>query len=132
MEADDHVSLFRFPFKIPTFRGIRKGGVYLSGALYALGFWIFLDAVLYSRYSNASDVHVTFIDWIPFLCSTLGTLIVNSIEKNRLLQGALSSDGGAFGSGVGDLDSSMAWQARTVLFLALLYWLVGYQAPLSC
>ena len=41
---------------------------------------------------------------------------MNSIEKNRLLQGALSSDGGAFGSGVGDLDSSMAWQARTVLF----------------
>ncbi|EJS41820.1 vps68p [Saccharomyces arboricola H-6] len=116
MDADDHVSLFRFPFKIPTFRGIRKAGVYLSGALYALGFWIFLDAVLFSRYSNASDVHVTFIDWIPFLCSTLGTLIVNSIEKNRLLQGALSSDGGAFGSGGADLDSSMAWQARTILF----------------
>lgn len=112
MENDQSERLFRLPFKVPTFHGIRTVGVYISGILYALGFWIFLDAVLYSKHANASDVHVTFIDWIPFLCSTLGMLVVNSIEKNRLLQGALSSDNGSFGG----LDSQMAWQARTVLF----------------
>ncbi|CCK67821.1 Vps68p KNAG_0A01320 [Huiozyma naganishii CBS 8797] len=115
METEPNNRLFRLPFKIPSFQGVRALGVYLSGTLYALGFWVFLDAVLYSKYSNASDVHVTFIDWIPFLCSTLGMIVVNSIEKNRLMQGALNggSGGGAFG---GDLDAHMAWQARTVLF----------------
>ncbi|CCD26168.2 Vps68p NDAI_0G03910 [Naumovozyma dairenensis CBS 421] len=113
MDTDHNDRLFRLPFKLPTFHGIRTFGVYLSGIFYALGFWVFLDAVLYSKYSNASDVHVTFIDWIPFLCSTFGMLIVNSIEKNRLLQGALNSEGG---SSFGDVDSNMAWQARSVLF----------------
>lgn len=116
MDSDHNNGLFRFPFKFPTSAGVRKVAVYLSGILYALGFWLFLDAVIYSKHANASDVHVTFIDWIPFICSTLGTLIVNSIEKNRLLQGALSSSSGITSFGGGDLDSAMAWQARVVLF----------------
>ncbi|KAL3231647.1 Vacuolar protein sorting-associated protein 68 [Nakaseomyces bracarensis] len=107
--------LFRFPFKLPSFEGMRTIGVYASGILYALGFWTFMDAVLFSKYNNASDLHVTFVDWIPFLCSTMGMVIVNSIEKNRLLQGALSGENSMFSGG--DVDSQMAWQARTVLFL---------------
>ncbi|QLL33328.1 hypothetical protein HG536_0E02390 [Torulaspora globosa] len=115
MEADQNARLFRLPFKFPSFAGLRRISVYLSGVLYAVGFWLFLDAVIYSKHANASDVHVTFVDWIPFLCSTFGMLIVNSIEKNTLLQGALS--GGGMSSFAGsDLDSSMAWQARVVLF----------------
>ncbi|QLQ80886.1 hypothetical protein HG537_0E02410 [Torulaspora globosa] len=114
MDEDRNGQLFRFPFKFPSFGGLRKVSVYLAGMFYAVGFWLFLDAVIYSRHANGSDVHVTFVDWIPFLCSTFGTLIVNSIEKNTLLQGALSSGGlSSFG---GELDSAMAWQARVVLF----------------
>lgn len=109
MEANQD-RLFRLPFKLPSSANARTIGVYLSGGLYALGAWLFMDAVIYSKTANASTVHVTFIDWIPFICSTLGMLIVNSIEKNRLLQDALAS-----GSFTG--SSSTAWQARVVLFL---------------
>lgn len=116
MDFEQSRGIFRFPFKFPTSAGLRKICVYLSGILYAVGFWLFLDAVIYSRHANAADVHVTFIDWIPFICSTLGTLIVNSIEKNRLLQGALSSNSGITSLGADSLDSAMAWQARVVLF----------------
>lgn len=113
MDSDMHrQSLFRLPFKIPSFHGIRTVGVYLAGALYALGVWIFLDAVLFSKHVNGSDVHLTFIDWIPIICSTLGMLIVNSIEKGRLMQ--LNGSHGAFAN---DMNDQMAWQARSVLFL---------------
>ncbi|CCC69443.1 hypothetical protein NCAS_0C04530 [Naumovozyma castellii] len=115
MDSNNSDRLFRFPFSLPKLHGVRTVSVYLSGIFYALGFWVFLDAALYSKHSNASDVHVTFIDWIPFLCSTFGMLIVNSIEKNRLLQGALSNDGG-ISSSFGGVDEAMAWQARSILF----------------
>lgn len=108
----NHQSLFRLPFKIPSFHGVRTLGVYLSGIFYALGVWLFLDAVLFSKHVNGSDVHLTFIDWIPIICSTLGMLIVNSIEKNRLMQ--LNGSHGAFAN---DMNDQMAWQARSVLFL---------------
>jgi hypothetical protein len=51
-------------------------------------------------------VHVTFIDWLPFIFSTLGMLIINSVEKSRLSSDAFSYSG-----------SSVAWKARVVLFL---------------
>ncbi|EDO16922.1 hypothetical protein Kpol_1020p30 [Vanderwaltozyma polyspora DSM 70294] len=117
MDTEANPRLFRLPFKLPNSATARRWGVYFAGVLYALGFWLFLDAVIYSKHANASDVHVTFIDWIPFLCSTFGTIIVSSIEKSRLLQGILSSEGGGLGYLGGDMDSSMAWQARSVLFL---------------
>ncbi|CCH59681.1 hypothetical protein TBLA_0B08660 [Henningerozyma blattae CBS 6284] len=113
LENERPARLFRLPFKLPTSASARKVGVYLSGLLYALGFWLFLDAVLYSKHANGSDIHVTFVDWIPFLCSTFGMLIVNSIEKNRLL----SSNSSLGGSLSGGLDSHMASQARFVLFV---------------
>lgn len=112
---DSHQSssrLFRIPFKVPSFHGIRTIGVYLSGLFFALGFWVFLDCTLYSKHANASDVHVTFIDWIPFLCSTLGMIIVSSIEKSRLL----NLDGGSGFIGGADIEQTTAWQARTILF----------------
>lgn len=117
MEGHPHTSLFRFPISLPNSATARKLGVYLSGVLYALGFWLFLDTVIYSKHANASDVHVTFIDWIPFLCSTFGTIIVSSIEKNRLLQGVLSSESSGLGYTGGDMDNTIAWQARSVLFM---------------
>lgn len=99
--------LFKLPFRVPSFQSLRTLGVYFAGALYALGVWIFIDAAIYSKFANASDLHVTFVDWIPFLCSSLGNMIVNSIDKSRLMQDE---------QGLSD-HSRLAWQARTVLFL---------------
>lgn len=107
---DNHQRLFKFnlPFKLPSSTIVRSGGVYISGALFAIGLWFLLDSAVYSKTVNASVVHVTFIDWIPAICSTLGMLVVNSIDNSRLLE-----DDSGFGGGV----SSTTYQARVVLFL---------------
>ncbi|KAH3682467.1 hypothetical protein WICPIJ_006560 [Wickerhamomyces pijperi] len=105
--------LFRIPFlHLPNSNTLKTIGVYASGALYAIGVWSFLDAVIFSKTANASDVHITFIDWVPIICSTLGMLTINSLEKNKLLSEALSN-GGSFGLN----SDSDAFGARLVLFL---------------
>lgn len=66
-----------------------------------------LDSAVWSS-RNASDVHVKFVDWLPFIFSTLGMLIINSVEKQRLSTEYLGYSGGSGG---------VAWKARVVLFL---------------
>ncbi|CAK7272357.1 Vacuolar protein sorting-associated protein 68 [Sporothrix epigloea] len=92
----------------------RNSGVYASGALFSLAFYVMLDAAVWSKSTaNGSDVHVTFVDWLPLICSSMGMLIINSVEKARL-----SSDGiGYSGLGMGGGGGGVAWQARVVLFL---------------
>ncbi|KAG5335878.1 hypothetical protein C0989_012638 [Termitomyces sp. Mn162] len=99
----------------------RTVGVYLAGALsglmasskFALANWTFLDAAVLSAHAHAPwgqpdtppPVHVTFVDWIPGICSLLGYLIINLIDKDRI-----RGDEG-FG------DSRAVWRARLVLFI---------------
>ncbi|KAK4460849.1 UPF0220-domain-containing protein [Cladorrhinum samala] len=84
----------------------RNAGVYAAGGLFSLGFYILLDSAVWSAHRNPSDVHVTFVDWLPFIFSTLGMLIINSVEKSRLSADSFSYSG-----------SGVAWKARVVLFL---------------
>jgi hypothetical protein len=118
--------LFRFPkpewLNSPN---TRTAGVYLAGALvreslinlstgltntygkFSLGFFFFIDASTYSHSSkNGSKVHIKFVDWIPGICSALGMLVINSIEKTRLSADSYSYSG-----------TGVAWKARLVLFL---------------
>lgn len=68
--------------------------------------FIFIDAATYSHSNlNASPFHITFIDWMPLICSSLGLLVINSIEKTRLSADSFSYSG-----------SGVAWKARLVLF----------------
>ncbi|KAJ5205530.1 hypothetical protein N7491_003842 [Penicillium cf. griseofulvum] len=86
---------------------IRNGGVYVAGALFAAGFFFLIDVASFSRSPrNGSDVHIKFVDWIPGICSALGMLVINSIEKSRLQADSFSYSG-----------SGVAWKARFVLFL---------------
>jgi len=86
---------------------LRTTGVYLSGALFSLGFFLFLDAAVFSHSAlNGSSMHITFVDWIPLICSTLGMTVINSIEKSRLNSDSFSYSG-----------NGVAWKARLVLFL---------------
>ncbi|BGP14981.1 hypothetical protein JCM10213_007215 [Rhodosporidiobolus nylandii] len=92
--------------------------VYFAGALFAFGWWAFLDASISSAHAKPiSDpdtpydpvpVHVTFADWAPGLCATFGMIIVNLIDKARLVgedyEGSWSSGG-------------VAWRARLFLFV---------------
>lgn len=73
---------------------------------FSLAFYVLLDAAVWSKRANPSTVHVTFIDWLPFIFSSLGMLIINSVEKARLSADSFSYSG-----------SGVAWKARVVLFL---------------
>ncbi|KIX93668.1 uncharacterized protein Z520_10574 [Fonsecaea multimorphosa CBS 102226] len=85
----------------------RTAGVYGAGALFSLGFFFFVDASVFSKSPlNGSHVHINFVDWIPLICSALGMLVINSIEKSRLSADSWSYSG-----------NGVAWKARTVLFL---------------
>ncbi|KAL2785676.1 hypothetical protein BJX66DRAFT_342854 [Aspergillus keveii] len=86
---------------------VRNAGVYASGALFSLGFFFLIDAAAFSHSTrNGSLVHVKFTDWIPGICSALGMLVINSIEKSRLQADSFSYSG-----------NGVAWKARFVLFL---------------
>ena len=50
-------------------------------------------------------MHVTFLDWLPGICSLLGMLVVNLIDKDRV-QGHED-----FG------DARAVWRARLFLFI---------------
>ena len=105
MSYDHPNSLFRF--QLPSFSIGAHGrsiGIYLAGILFACGFWFFLDAAIYSKVANNGTVHMNFVDWIPAICSALGLLIVNSIDKAKLT----SDDYG---------ESSIAWKAKLILFI---------------
>lgn len=104
-------SLFRFNAKLlrlPKSKKLRSIGVYVSGALFAIGFWTMMDAAVYSKTVNASVVHITFVDWIPFICSMLGLIIVSTIEKSNLMSEGQNL---FLGDGQGN-----AWAARVILF----------------
>jgi len=102
----------------------RTAGVYLAGALvrisspstpqeiltspqFSLGFFLFIDAGTFSRSAlNGSEVHINFVDWIPGVCSAIGMLVINSIDKSRLGADSFSYSG-----------NGVAWKARLVLFM---------------
>ncbi|KAI5302825.1 hypothetical protein KEM56_000319 [Ascosphaera pollenicola] len=105
---DSDTRLFRFtkPQWLNN-ANVRTAGIYISGALFSMGFFFMVDAASFSKSNrNGSDVHVRFVDWIPAICSALGMLVINSIEKSRLSADSFSYSG-----------SGVAWKARFVLFL---------------
>ncbi|KAF9259618.1 UPF0220-domain-containing protein [Marasmius fiardii PR-910] len=88
----------------------RTLGVYLAGGLFSLAFWVFIDAAILSAHAKVPwgddpPVHVTFIDWIPGICSLLGYIVVNMIDKDRVK--------GEEGFG----DPRSVWRARLFLFI---------------
>ncbi|GAA5965775.1 hypothetical protein JCM3765_007343 [Sporobolomyces pararoseus] len=114
------VCLIRLP-KLHLGPRKREFLVYLAGALFAFGWWAFLDATISSKYASPITdpdspydpvpVRVSFADWTPGLCATLGMIIVNLIDKSRLM----SDDGGDWdGSWSG---GGVAWRARLFLFV---------------
>jgi len=99
-------------FTLGVGRNKRTFGVYLAGALFAIAIWTFLDAAILSAHAKPAHdtepvlVHVTFVDWVPGICSLLGMLVVNLIDKDRVR----GEDG--FG------DSKAVWRARLFLFIS--------------
>jgi hypothetical protein len=67
-----------------------------------------------------APVHVTFVDWIPGICSLLGYLIINLIDKDRVR----GDDG--FG------DSTAVWRARLFLFIGFAFLAGGLAGSVVC
>ncbi|KAJ1871743.1 Vacuolar protein sorting-associated protein 68 [Coemansia sp. RSA 1722] len=82
-------------------------GTYVSGALFTLGWWFFIDGLVLSR-TQTSPVSMGFEDWIPGLLCTLGMIITNSIDLSLL-----RDDGFNYGS------SSLAGKAKLTLFIGI-------------
>jgi len=76
---------------------------------FSLGFYTLIDIAVWSKSplnGSLPGVHITFVDWIPGICSALGMLVINSIDKSRLSADSFSYSG-----------NGVAWKARLVLFL---------------
>ena len=61
------------------------------------------------------------MDWIPVICSALGMLVINSIEKSRLSADSYSYSG-----------TGVAWKARLVLFLGFALMAGGLAGSVVC
>ncbi|KAG4303130.1 hypothetical protein PCANB_000505 [Pneumocystis canis] len=92
-------SFFTEPF-------IRNIGIYTCGILFSSGWWFFIDSILYSKIVNTGNVHITLIDWIPLILSTFGMIIINSIDKNKLISNTFIYT-----------EYHIVWKARLLLFL---------------
>ncbi|KAK3296924.1 uncharacterized protein B0H64DRAFT_390740 [Chaetomium fimeti] len=104
--SEDRLWKFRRPEWLNS-AWARNAGVYGAGGLFSLAFYTLLDSAVWSKSAlNSSSLHVTFVDWLPFIFSSLGMLIINSVEKARLSADSFSYSG-----------SGVAWKARVVLFL---------------
>ncbi|KAI8967105.1 hypothetical protein BDF20DRAFT_902604 [Mycotypha africana] len=81
---DDQPSVFRFrnPLRYLSRRG-RQIGVYLAGGLLAIGWWIFIDAVMNSSKLNGEH-HMGFEDWFSGILTTFGMIVINLIDKETL------------------------------------------------
>jgi hypothetical protein len=88
----------------------RNAGVYSAGALFSIAFYVMLDSAVWSASPrNGSDTHITFVDWLPLIFSSLGMLVINNINKSHLT--ANNDNFASFHGG------DNAWRARVVLFL---------------
>ncbi|CAG8707614.1 19251_t:CDS:2 [Cetraspora pellucida] len=107
-DYDNHrVCLLPFPSFTQFIEKKRDLGVYVSGSLFALGWWFFIDAVVLSNtIDNDTQPAIGFEDWMCGISSTLGMLIVNSIDKSRLTADNFSYTG-----------SGIATKARFFLFV---------------
>ena len=83
---------------------------------------MFVDAATYSHAPiNGSFVHMNFVDWVPGICSALGMLVINLIDKARLSADSFSYSG-----------DGVAWKARLVLFLGFALMAGGLAGSVVC
>ncbi|KAF8978744.1 hypothetical protein BGZ46_006185 [Entomortierella lignicola] len=127
-EQQKRICLFPIP-RIPRLGPkARDVSIYASGALFALGWWFFIDAVASSKnwnYDNGyKKASVAFVDWVPGICSTIGMIVITCIDKN-----VLRNDSFSFSSQEGVL--SVAWKARVFLFIGFTFMAGGLAGSAS-
>ncbi|KAJ3235320.1 hypothetical protein HDU78_005265 [Chytriomyces hyalinus] len=82
---------------------------YSSGMLFAMGWWLFIDGVVYASTRNKDELPaVRFEDWLPGILSTISLIIVNLIDKDSLNADDFSYSG-----------SNVACKARACAFIGI-------------
>lgn len=84
---------------------------------FSLALYIQISTALFSRSpQNYTDpaIHITLLSWLPLICSALGMLTINLLDKASIAPSDGSSSGGGFAGGG---DAGRQWMARFVLFL---------------
>ncbi|KAJ3205280.1 Transmembrane protein 50A, partial [Dinochytrium kinnereticum] len=82
---------------------------YIAGALFALGWWAFIDGVAYSSSRDPPLPNtIRFEDWIPGILSSVSLIIVNLINKDTLTADDFSYSG-----------SNVACKARAAAFIGV-------------
>ena len=56
---------------------------YVSGLLFAVGWWIFIDAIVYDK-GHPAIIRPTIQDFIPGILSTLALITVNMVNRKHL------------------------------------------------
>jgi len=114
------IFIFRLP-RLPDFGPkAREAGVYVSGGLFAAGWWLFIDGVVLASQNEESRVSIGFEDWIAGILTTLGMIVINLIDKSRLQGDSFSFSG-----------SGVAWKARLFLFLGFALMAGGLAGSIS-
>jgi len=110
-----------FPFQLPHIHVKNKQAlaVYTAGAIFAIANWVFIDAAIVSAHARPPPhapyepmLHISFADWVPGICSILGLLIVNLVNKAHL-----RGEEAAFSSSEGNV----VWKARLFLFMGFAF-----------
>ncbi|KAI9318479.1 hypothetical protein BX666DRAFT_1855045 [Dichotomocladium elegans] len=94
----------------------RQFGVYLSGMLFAVAWWLFIDAVTFSCKLSDRTVYIGFEDWAPGIITTLGMITICLIDKEALR--------GSYGDGPSPV-------ARLFLFLGFTMLAGGFAGSVS-
>lgn len=97
---DNKRSCFSFPH-------IRDIAIYVSGVLFAIGWWAFVDAIVYSTINKTTLPDVAVVDWISGIITTIGMLIVSLIDKTIITDEFY----------VYSVSSKILWKARLMLFM---------------
>ncbi|KAJ9055667.1 Vacuolar protein sorting-associated protein 68 [Entomophthora muscae] len=82
--------------------------VYLSGILFAISWWVFIDAIVSSHLSSDTQSRPYIEDYIVGSISTIGMSIVNSLDPSLIKGESFTYSG-----------SSLAWKARLILFFGI-------------
>ncbi|KAI9140895.1 UPF0220-domain-containing protein [Paraphysoderma sedebokerense] len=81
---------------------------YFTGLLFSIGWWIFIDAIVVANAKHLPEP-ILFEDYVPGIMSTLGLIMINSVDKSLLSANEYSHYGG----------SGVAWKARLFAFIGI-------------
>lgn len=99
----------------------------LSGVIYMIGWFVFLDGALWSKDKNNSAY--TFVDTLPGIFCTFGIILFAVCNIKSIANGGNDEDSwgmmGGGGGGFGEQDENAPMKARIIFFIASIFMLAG-------